>query len=229
MLSQTAALVMLGAMNPVKHHKSACFRFAGRAVACLVLLAVSGCGQHRDAEVGDKRYLALGEVMATKLNEMAGGKGRLVLVVAESANNQSAAFGQTAAAFRKALGKSLRISVTETVAMPALLRPGAEPLPADKLATLLQKYSDTDYLVSFVGVPVLTPEQISQLPSRRPQVVAVVTFCPPTQAMFAQKVLCLAAVSKPEPDQAATGRPAQEMFDTLYQVVTPETADILTH
>jgi len=47
--------------------------------------------------------------------------------------------------------------------------------------------------------------------------------------MFAQKVLCLAAVPKPEPDQAATGRPAQEMFDTLYQVVTPETADILTH
>ena len=220
---------MLGAMNPVKHlHlKAASFCFAGMALACLALLAVSGCGQHRDAEVGDQRYQALGEVMATKLNEMAGGKGRLVLVVAESANNQSAAFGQTVAAFRKALSKSLQISVTETAAMPVLLRPGAEPLPADKLAALLQKYSDTDYLVSFVGVPVLTPAQISQLPSPRPQVVEVVAFDNPTKAMFAGKVLALAAVSKPGTQDAAVGGSVQEIFDAQYQLVTPDTAGLL--
>jgi hypothetical protein len=221
-------ITIFGVMNRVKHLQSARFGFAGMLAACLAFGAVSGCGQHQDTKVKSSRYSALGEVMASKLNEMAGGKGRIVLLVAENDNNHETAFGQTIAAFRKAVSQSFQMNL-ETVATPTVIFPGSEPFPADKFAALLQKHADADYVVSFVGVPALTPAQIDQLPSPRPQVVEVVTFNPPTKAMFAKKVVCLAVVPRPASDQAATGRTSQEMFDALYQVVMTETASILTH
>jgi hypothetical protein len=96
---------------------------------------------------------------------------------------------------------------------------GMELLPAAKLQDLLQKHATADCLVSFVGVPALTPEQIAQLPSPRPKVVAAVVFNPPSKAMFAGKVLYLAALPKSGADQADA--------DGQYQIVTPETADSL--
>lgn len=197
---------------------------AGAVVMCLAMLAGAGCDNHPGGKVESNRYTALGEVMALKMNELAGGKGRVVLVVAESDNNQPTAFGQAAAAFRKALGKSVQITATEMVSTPAVSFPGFEPLSTDKFAGLLQKHADADYLVSFVGMPVLTPAQMDQLPSPRPQVVQVVVFNPPTKAMFAKRVVCLAALTKPAAQGADLTGSSQEMFDACYRLVTPETA-----
>lgn len=214
-------------MNSDQQPNFARFSLAGIAVLCLGLLVGSGCGRNSDSKVEGSRYSALGEVMAAKVNELAGGKpGGVVLVVAASDNDQPTAFGQAAAAFRKALDKSLKAEV-ETVNTPAVAFSGSDPLSADKFTALLQKHAGADYLVSFVGVPVLTPAQMDQLPSPRPRVVAVVTFNPPTKAMFARKVVCLAALAKPEAQGDVTGGSAQEMFAACYQLVTPETTRLL--
>lgn len=204
-------------------------RFAGAFVVCLALLAGSGCGRPQDAQSKNNPYTALGEIMAVKLNDLAGGKGSVVLVVAQSDNGQPTAIGQAITTFRNTLSKSIRISATETVTARAVLPPGYEPLSPSKFSELLQKYPDTDYLVSFVGVPVLTPSQISQLPARRPQAVEVITFRAPARAMFANKVVCLAAISRQVPDQSAAGRPAQELFDAQYQIITPENTGALPY
>lgn len=209
-------------MNSNEHPKVAGFV---RAISVgLALLAGSGCGEQQNAKVEAGRYPALGEVMATELNELAGGKGKVVLVIAESDRNQSTAFGQASDAFQQALDKSFQTGI-ETVVTPAVQLSGSEPLSADKFAALLQKHADADYLVSFVGVPVLTPAQMAQLPSPRPQVVEVVACNPPTKAMFANKLICLAALCKPA-DQGmnATGGFSREIFDVCYRLVTPETA-----
>jgi hypothetical protein len=208
-------------------HYSKAVGFIGMMVACLALLAGNGCGQRADARVEGGRYPALGEVTAMKLNEVAGGKGKVVLVMAENDQNQPTAFGQAAAAFRKAMDKSFQASV-ETVVTPAVLMSGSEPLSADRFAALLQKHADADYLVSFVGVPVLTAAQMDQLPSPRPQVVEVVTYNPPTKAMFAEKVICLAALTKPEAQGADVTGSSPEIFDACYRLVTPETAASLS-
>jgi hypothetical protein len=131
-------------------------------------------------------------------------------------------------AFCKALGNDITVSGTEIVKTPAARGPGSELLPAAKFAELLQKYSSADYLVSFVGVPHLTPGQIAQLPSPRPRVVAVITqYPPPTRAMFEGQVLCLAAVPKLEVQNEPVKGSAREIFDAQYQLVTPETAGVL--
>jgi hypothetical protein len=208
-------------MNSDEHPKVA--NFVRLISVGLALLAGSGCGQQQDAKFENSRYSALGEVMAAKVNELARGKDRLVLVIAESDNNQPTALGQTIAAFRKTLDKSFQASV-ESVVTPAVVFSGSEPLSADKFTALLQKHADADYLVSFFGVPVLTPAQMDQLPSPRPQVVEVVAFNPPTKTMFAKKVICLAALNKPAAQGADATGSSLEIFDSCYQLVTPETA-----
>ena len=201
-------------------------RIATAFLLTLALLTGSGCGQKTKVE--DNRYTALGEVMAGKTSELCGSKRSIVLVVSERDNGQPTAFGQTLDAFRRALGKGVQIVATESVPTPALALRGIEPLPAEKFAELLQKYSTADYLVSFVGLPVLTPAQIEQLSSPRPQVVAVVVNNAPSPGLFARKVICLAALPKLAPDPAAAGAGSvQEQFEAHYQMVTPETAKTL--
>jgi hypothetical protein len=199
---------------------------SGLMVICLCLTAGSGCGKAK-AKVGSNRFTALGEVMAEKTTQLGDGKGALVLVVAEKDNHQSTDYGLAADTFRKALGKGMQVVATEAVKTPPVLTRGVEPLTAEKFFELLQKYSSADYLVSFVGVPPLTSAQIAQLPSPRPQVIEVITYNAPTKALFAGKVLSLAAVFKPESQEAALGGSAQEIFDAQYQLVTPVTVSLL--
>jgi hypothetical protein len=192
-------------------------------VISLCLAAGSGCGKEK-VKVDGNRYTVLGEVMAGKTTQLGDGKGTLVLLVAESDNQQPTAYGLAADAFRKALGKGMQVVATEAVKTPSILIKGVDPLTPGKYSELLQKYSSADYLVSFVGVPPLTSAQIALLPSPRPQVIEVIAYNAPTKAMFAGKVLSLAAVFKPGDQAAALGGSAQEIFDAEYQLVTPETA-----
>lgn len=207
-----------------------CSRMAGAfflTLLTLALLAGSGCGQKTKVE--NNRYTALGQIMARKLSELGGNKGTIVLVVAERDNGQTTAFGQTIDVFRGTLDKRVQIIATESVPTPALAMRGIEPLRAEKFAELLQKYSGADYLVSFVGVPILTPAQIERLPSPRPQVVAVVVNNTPSRDLFARKVICLAALPKLAEDLAAGAGSLQEQFNAQYQMVTAETAGALLH
>jgi len=190
---------------------------------CLALFVVCGCGQKTKVESIDlSRYAALGEVMAGKTADLCGGNGSIVLVVSESDNGKPTAYGQTIDAFRKALVDTVHIAAIESVKIPAASMPGVEPFPAGQFADLLQKYSTANYLVSFVGVPFLTADQIAQLPSPRPQVVVVVVHNAPDKAMFTGKVVCLAAVPKVVSDDATAGaHSSQELFGAQYDLVTP--------
>lgn len=196
------------------------------AVVLICLLAGSGCGGGKGG-VDSDRFSALGTVMAGKTAQLCDGKGKVVLVVSTNDKDQATPYGIAFDAFRKGLGNSIQVTATEAVQTPRVLMRGIEPLPADKFVELLQKYASADCLVSFVGVPILTPGQIAQLPSPRPRVVVVVTHNTPTRAMFAGKVINLAALPKPGADQATSGGSAQEHFDVQYQLVTPENAGVL--
>lgn len=211
-------------MKDVKFSASRHFVVAAIVAACIGVFA-SGCRQQQTDKIETTRYSALGQIMAEKLNETAGGKGRIVLLVSERDDNQPTPFGQAATTFRHFANASFQASV-ETVATPAMVLSGSEPLSPEKFLALLQKNAAADYLVSFVGIPVLTPAQLEQLPSPRPQIVEVVAYNPPTKAMFAGNMVRLAAVSK-----GATGpvteRSAQAMFESCYQLVTPQTASLL--
>jgi hypothetical protein len=170
----------------------------------------------------------LGKIMAQKTLEVAGNNANVVLLVAESDNaGPNTPYGQAVDAFKKTLGNSIPIKNVEVVKTPPLFAQGSEPLSADKFVELLQKYTSTDLLVSFLGIPSLTQEQIGSLPTARPKVVAVVIHNPPAKIMFAEKVISLAALPKPIADTGAGVLSAQERFDAQYQLITEQTSELL--
>jgi hypothetical protein len=190
---------------------------------CLLSFLASGCGAKKTVLESD-RYTALGTVMAQKTTELCGGKGDIVLLVNVADDNNETAFGKTQTAFRQALNQSIRITATERLSLPSPM-PGLDPLSPAQFRDLLQKYSTVAAIVTFVGVPNLSPEEISQLPSSRPKVVAVVTYGSPRKSLFARGLLQLAAIAKPTLDQnTLNSGAAQEIFDAHYQLITPDTA-----
>ena len=195
----------------------------------LALSFCAGCNRpNHKVEAGP--FTSLGSIMAAQTSQLCQSKGNLVLLLSEAdSRNLDSAGGQAADAFRKALPKSMPVVATEVVTVPRTHFSGSEPLPAAKFQQLMQKHVDADVLVSFVGVPRLTPQQMAQLPSPRPKVVAVEVFMfnRPTQALFAQNVVFLAALPKPGADDGFKPRSAQEWFDARYDLITPETAGML--
>ena len=199
------------------------------AAGVALLLTSAGCG--RTAKIERGPYAALGEVAAKATSRLLGDKGKIVLLVSEADNNASTALGMAVKTFNDTLKHAggVQVTATETIKPEAAFAvSGAEPLTPAKLAELLAKHVTADALVSFVGVPRLTAEQIGQLPQARPKVVAVVTYNPPTRAMFARGVLHLAVLARPAAGTSArTPTTTQEWFDANYQLVTPATASAM--
>ena len=198
----------------------------GMAATLILLLSVAGCGRTITIEHGP--YTALGEVAAKATSRLLEDKGTVVLLVSEADNNAPTAIGVAVKAFGDTLKQvgNVQVAATEIIkpAVPVAVS-GAEPLTPRKFAELLSKHATADALVSFIGVPRLTVEQIRQLPNPRPKVVAVVTFNPPTKAMFAQGVVHLAVLARPAVDAAGrTPQTVQEWFDMNYRIVTAATA-----
>ena len=196
--------------------------FSRRCLATLLglallgaLLAGSGCGSSGPA--------ALGEVMGKKTAELIGGHGSVVFLISETDNDKSEGLALTLAAFKKALGKSIKVSAVENLRLRPI--PGLPLFSPQNLADVLQKYAAADALVSFVMLPVLTPGEAGRLPAPRPKVVLLVGG--PVKNLFARGVVSLAALPKPDADAGAKSRSAQEWFDARYQLVTPETAPLL--
>ena len=192
----------------------------------LVLSLSAGCGKKSTVgTVNDKCLTALGQIMGGKTTALCSHGGNIVLLVNKNDQAASAPYAQTIGAFRQSLGQSIKIIATEDIDMPATLAPGMEPFSFNQLTGMLQKYANADYLVSFVGIPQLNPEQIAQLPSPRPQVIVVIARSRPTQVMLNKKVVSLVAVPKGLSDEAladlysARSSTAQELFDARYETV----------
>jgi hypothetical protein len=194
-----------------------------------VLLGLSGCG--RGAKIERGPYTALGEVAAKATSNMLADKGKVVLLVSEADNNSATAVGLAVKTFKDVLRQTggAQVAATETIKPTvAIALSGAEPLTPARFVELVSKHASADALVSFAGVPRLTLEQIGQLPQARPKVVAVVTYNPPTKAMFARGVLHLAILARPAADTSVrTPTTTQEWFDANYQLLTPATAGLM--
>ena len=203
--------------------------FSGLA-AGLALFALAGCSDQ--AKVQNGPYLALGETTARATSDLLGGRGRISFIVSEADNNTDTAAGQALKAFKAALKKAgtITITATETAPAPGLMLSGVEPLPAAKFIELVQKHATDDAVVSFMGVPRLSAEQIAQLPNPRPKLIAAMTFNPPSKALFAQGILQLAVIPRLQPgDAAAQPKTTAEWFDSAFQLITPETAGALPY
>ena len=124
------------------------------------------------------------------------------------------------AAFKQALGKTVKVSAVENLQLHPL--PGLPLFSSQNFSDVLQKYATADAVVSFVMLPMLTPDEVRRMPSPRPKVVAMVGG--PLKNLFTQGVVSLAAQPKPDPNTATKPGTAQECFDANFQLVTLDNA-----
>ena len=168
--------------------------------------------------------IGVGEVVADETIRLIGRQGKIVIW---SGDIDPSAL--TLATLTETLRKNSAISIvsTEPIGGHFNVWLDSESLPTERFFDLMKKHADVDAIISFAGIPVLRPEQIAQLDSRRPKLILVFSSQDlPDRMLFERGVVQLAIVPRYESLRRTGVKPAtpREWFDREYQVVTAETA-----
>jgi hypothetical protein len=106
------------------------------------------------------------------------------------------------------------------------LRPAAVP-PGD-FFELLRQSKESDVIVSFMGPPMLTPQQLAKLGSKRPHVLAI---CPSTvtaqadlRRLFERKLLAVAIIGRHKTAEPDSVRHERNAFSRMFSLITSDNA-----
>jgi hypothetical protein len=179
---------------------------------------------HRSPPLGDPRpHAGVGQALAEQTAKLVGSGGKITVIVRDTSVFPNPATGFELEGFVNSLRKAgLSAAATNIVKLDPL-RPLRVP-PGD-FFDLLRKQGEGDVVVSFLGPPLLSDEQVSQFGDKKP---AAVAFCPgnlPRQfdlrAGFDQGILRAVVISRPDPPVMLpeSGDPAA-WFAHFYKLVT---------
>jgi len=173
--------------------------------------------------INPKPFEALGQTAAEEAHKWIGNGGRVALISRDTRLFPSPHMDYMRGAFLKYL-RQLKISVLATNLLKEDPLRAARVPPAD-YQELLQKLTDKDVIVSFLGPPILSPEQKKKLPEKGPKVVALCTGSVPRQVnlkeLFAENLLQTAIISRPNPETVLPKNGnLRTWFDHFYLIVT---------
>jgi hypothetical protein len=176
-------------------------------------------------------FTALGQVTAEETAKLLGNRGRIIVVTQDVHQpGAPAVLEGELKAFHETIKKQpdLTLVGTETVRINPDV-PSEQGLSADLYSSLLQKYPDLDAIVSLVGPPSLTRQQIQGLPQKLPKCVAVSLGDAPLRNLFRADVVQVAIVNRLDATPPSAKKPAsaREAFEQLFQVVTVDNANSL--
>jgi hypothetical protein len=178
------------------------------------------------AEVNVALHESIGNVLAEETFREVGRSGKIVIVTMETKGApelkvQMAAFN-----------KHLKLLGGCTIADKVVLDPGENPkfrpgsgLSAKRFLKIARKHKGVDAIVSFVGAPEVTPEDLKQLRSV-PKFIAETRSPEKLVGLLQEKVLISAVVPRfefpaPGPREPKTTR---QWFDHYFQLVRADTA-----
>jgi len=200
------------------------------AAACLVAIGASLAWIYftelAPPEVNAALHQGIGQVMAEETSKLLEHKGRVMIVAMEASkapelNIQLAAFEKTL----KKLGaiKIERKFTLETEDKPKY-RTGAG-LSGRRYLRIVQKSAEAQAIVSFVGAPDLTDDEIAKF-EKMPKFVAEVRSVDKLKSLFDKKAIQVAIVSRFEFPAPGTKKPRtpREWFDNRFQIVTATNA-----
>lgn len=170
----------------------------------------------------------VGEVMAEETAKLIHKKGQVVVVTMDT--SKAPELKTQLQVFEQTLKKLGPISVKElpvdTDDKPHY-RTGAG-LSARRFLRLIKKSANADAIVSFIGAPRMTEEELAQV-AQAPKFVAECRSPEKIQNLFRKNILQVAVVNRfeyPAPVKHNPKTPKQ-WFEKYYQVVTTENASIL--
>ena len=174
-------------------------------------------------ELGPHR--ALGRVLGGETLKLRDSASRLVVITRDTEGFKALASTAQLEGFQHALKQGgAKISATHVLKVDPLRVVG---VPPGDFFELLRKSADNDVIISFLGPPVLSADQIARLGNKRPHVLAVCSGSMPQQIdlrkVFEQKLLQAVVISRPDAPRAATGSGGgQDGFDRVFKLITAE-------
>jgi len=198
--------------------------------ACLVAILASAAWiyqfEFRTPEANAPLHQAVGLALADETARIIGHHGNIVIVTMDSRNSPELKLQITA------FEKDIKLIGGITTKDKVVLDPGENPkfrpgsgLSAKRLLKIARKHPGADAIVSFVGVPELSDQDLAQLKTT-PKLIAE-THSPEKLVNLLQKKLLVAAIvprfefPAPGPRKPETSR---QWFDHYFQILTPESA-----
>lgn len=178
-------------------------------------------------------FVGIGEVAAEQAAKLLDGRGEVVVVMLQLERANSKNLPRLPAdTFREQLRKypQIRISAIENVRpqMEMMFGPGVF-WKAEDFIDFLNKHARADLVVTFVAVPPLKPEQIADLPKRRPRILDASASTISARALIEAGIVHVALAPRPEPDNANMPEPKspREWFNRYYAVYNADNVEEL--
>ena len=200
-------------------------------VLCAAIIGILGSltwiyfSEFRASDLNLPLHQSIGNVLAEETFRQVGHLGKIVIITMDT--RQAPELKVQLEAFQKHLKTLGGVTISDKV----VLDPGDNPkyrpgsgLSAKRFLKIARKHSGVDGIVSFVGAPELTEEDLKQLKSA-PKFIAETHSPERLLALLEKKVLMAAIVPRydfpaPGPRQPQTMR---QWFDHYFQVVHPDT------
>jgi len=170
-------------------------------------------------------HRAVGQVMAEETVRVVAKPGKIVVVTVDC--HVAPELKPQIDAFKKRLKELGTITVKDTIELDAKDNPKYRPvagLSAKRFLKIARKNTDADAIVSFVGAPELTIEEIAQM--KVPPKFIAETHSPEKLAALVEKKILLSAIvpryefPAPGPRKPKTER---QWFDRYFQILSPDT------
>ena len=201
-------------------------------IATLCLAVIAGCGWwiYRAEFAAPKFNVALhqavGRVMAEETARAMNDTGRVVIVAIELAGVPE--LKVQLKEFERVLRKFPNVTIKEKYLLETEDKPKysfGTGLSGRRFVRLVNKNQSADAIVSFVGAPSLSSNEVAEL-KKTPRFIAEARAADKLKPGFEQKVLHTAIVSRFQFPTPVKGRPrnSQEWFDQRWQVVTAANA-----
>ena len=182
--------------------------------------------------VNDAIHQGVGKVMADETAKLLGKKGQIVILCMDT--SKAPELKPQIETFLKRLKATTEIKVKERVTLDTEGRDNygaGAGLSARRFLRLAKKYAGADALVSFVGAPRMSDEEITQLEGK-PKFIAECRSAEKLKKLFDKNVLQVAIVSRfefPAPGKHNPKTPSQ-WFEKRFQVVTEKNSkDLPSH
>jgi hypothetical protein len=199
-------------------------------VASILSLFITQCESSPKIDVS--RYGAAAEGLARKLGENPPAGNNIVIVMMDP-KIDSQVFHAQAEGFEEGF-KASKGKFTEVdrfyIKLEDMERGTGSGMPTKVFFEVLDKHPDVDAIVSLVGIPLLTDDEIDQLPAKIPELHALVLYGVGVKRAFDEGILMAAVLPKYEKiPEGPDPKDSQQLFDKYYQYVTEENYEGLTY
>lgn len=166
---------------------------------------------------------ALGEVLAQETIKLLGTGGKVIILGRNTVTFPNPASDTQLKRFEQTLKKGgVKVTTLHLLKMNPI---SLMMVPSGDYLEIVKKCSEADVIVSFLGPPALSDEQLGKVGSKRPKVVAVCSGEMPARVnlkqMFDEKLLHAAVLSRKNPPARAAGSSPRDHFEQWFWLATP--------